>query len=236
MLSFAAVSLGRGGLPSCRVCSPSESVVLRPTSEVLVDVRQCVRTWTQGPGPNVSLTGADAFGHSELPALVSQCVSAGVSRLRLTTAGAVLSHAANAGGSIDAGVRHVEVVALSAAQGLEPLSAAPSFAAVLDGIGAYLDAGRERGAAVALVARVLACPHTYDSVPTTVAALGNAGALAVTVELIGATRPEPAWARSVVDSGVVNRAWVTIEDSRGGIPSSIASDDPLSASRAWYPV
>ncbi len=225
---------------------------MRSSRDVLTDVRRQVTGWASGPGPNICLNGADAFAHPELPDLVAGVVELGVERLMLTTAGPALAHGTNAAGSIDAGVRQLEIYVLSVEQQADPGLHVQPFDGVRDGIRAYLDAASERQAPVAVSARVRACPHTHSLVPATVATLAAMGVVAVTVEVAGelvgaradrraAARSgssvllDRAWVAAVVDSGVVNRAWVTIEGASGDstVPAGLAEGHLLPGARAW---
>jgi len=115
------------------------------------------------------------------------------------------------------------------------------------------DVAGERQVPVAVSARVRACPHTHSLVPATVAALAAMGVVSVTVEVVGesagawdderaaakagSSAPlDRAWVAAVVDSGVVNRAWVTIEGARGdgAVPAGGAGVRSLLGARAWH--
>lgn len=209
MITFARVDVGIGGLPVCPECGDAPPLRMRPTAHVIADVRRVGESWHEGPGPNVCLAGGDAFAHPELPALVSETLRQCVERLRLTTAGPALSQGVNALGVIDAGVRHIEVVVVNLSGGTGAGAHVASLDSVLGGLGAFIEAARSRGVRVAPVARVKTCAHTFAAAPATVAALAAAGAVAITVELSEAAPfADDAWANAVIDSGVVNRAWV----------------------------
>ncbi len=209
VIAFARVDVGSGGLPVCPECGDPPPLRMRSAGDVVADIRRVVEAWREGPGPNVWFTGGEAFAYPELPALVSETLQQGVERLRLTTAGPALSQGMNASGVIDAGVRHIEVVVLSLAEGASARGGVATLDSVLGGLGAFIEAARSRNVRVAPVARVVTCPHTYAKTPATVAALASAGVVVVTVELSGGVPlPDEAWANAVIDSGVVNRAWV----------------------------
>ena len=209
VIAFARVDVGRGGLPVCLECGDPPPMRMRSTGDVVADIRRVVEAWREGPGPNVWFTGGEAFAHPELPGLVSETLQQGVERLRLTTAGPALSQGMNALGVIDAGVRHIEVVVVNLASGTGAGAHVASLDPVLEGLRAFNEAARTRGVRVAPVARVKTCAHTFAATPATVAALASAGAVVVTVELSGdSCLADGAWANAVIDSGVVNRAWV----------------------------
>ncbi len=239
MVSFTRVRIGRGGLPVCTRCSPElPSSELRAAEDVLADVRDAVRSWDVGPGPSIWLARADGFAHPDLPRLVDASRMLGVERLKVSTAGPALAHGSNATGSIEAGLRHVEVVVLAVDQVPDAVASVSPFQLATEGVAAYVEAANTLGEPAVVVGRVLACEHTYAIAPATVAALGAAGAVAVTVEFTAkAPRPDPQWMRAAVDSGLVNRAWVQFE---GLAPYAGASADTgtscgpvLSGVRAW---
>lgn len=240
MITFARVDVGSGGLPVCPECGDAPPLRTRPTADVIADVRRVVESWHEGPGPNVCFAGGDAFAHPELPSLVSETLRHGVERLRLTTAGPALCQGLNAQGVIDAGVRHIEVVVVNLSGGIGAGAQVASLDSVLGGLGAFNEAARTRGVRVAPVARVMTCPHTFAATPATVAALASAGAVVVTVEFSGsASLGDEAWINAVIDSGVVNRAWVQFD-----APSDRAAIQALTPlpgvdggrARAWYEV
>lgn len=239
MITFAGVDVGRGGLPSCPECGDQTPLEMRSAADVVSDVRRAIEAWHHGPGPNVSLGGGEAFAHPELPVLVSETLRQGVERLKLTTAGPALAQGLNATGVVDAGVRHIEVVVLSVQQGDRPRAQAAAFESVGAGISAFLEVAKTRGARVAVVARVMTCPHTYATAPTTVAALASAGAVTITIELRPGITPTHTWISSVIDSGVVNRAWVQFETSMADRTVPALSPLPgvdTGSARAWRDV
>ena len=112
MIAFAEVSIGEAPATPCVRCAPHASAAMRPATLVLADVTAVCASWSDGPGPNVSLVGAEPFAHPELPLLVQGAVEAGCERIRLRTDAGALSAGNNAVGVLGAGVRHLEVVLL----------------------------------------------------------------------------------------------------------------------------
>lgn len=236
MISFARIDIGRGGLPTCPLCGRTESAAMRPTQAVLADARAAASALDRGPGPNIWLAGADAFAHPDLPRLVTEILDLGVERLKVSTAGPALAVGDNAGGSIEAGVRQVEFVLCMVDQPADADAHTTGFAAVAEGMAAYGAAASALNVPVALTGRVPVCPHSHSQTPETVAALASAGATAVTVELPpDAPLPDPSWLSAVLNSGVVNRAWVQFEGLRGDAETAWTplAGVTVSEARAW---
>ncbi len=236
MIAFQRVEIGHGGLPVCAGCAALSAPEMRSAEGVLADLSRVARTWATGPGPNAWLAGADAFAHPELPRLVDEASRLGIERIKVSTAGPALAQGSNAAGSIEAGIRHVEVVVLGVEQSPDRLAHVPAFSDAVEGLSAYLAAARTLDVAVAVVGRVRVCAHTHATVPATVAALAAAGAVAIAVEVAdSAPRPDPAWLSAVVDSGVVNGAWVQFESLQvdQSAPGGQVDGSTVSAARAW---
>lgn len=214
MISFAEVAVGTGEPVSCGRCVQAEPATLLPAERILAEIRRTVSAWREGPGPNVALVGGEPFAHPELPAIISAAVDAGVVRLRLRTgAGALRAHG-NADGAVDAGVRHLEVVALGQGWGHDaPAGAAGSFADTLAGVRAFRGAADARCLDVAVTGLVPVCRHNLEQAAAAVAALGRAGAVSVALDVAeSAARSVGAaeWLQAAVDTGVVNRVWVYV--------------------------
>ena len=105
-------------------------------------------------------------------------------------------------------------------------------------VSAYVEAAATLGVAVAVIGRVLVCPHTRSAVPATVAALAAAGAVAVTIDVpSGFAHRDQAWLSATIDSGVVNRAWVQFDDAgyAGGLSAPLQSVSPADAKSLGRP-
>ena len=189
MISFADVVIGDGETVRCARCVPGAPVHFRTPDDVLASVRAVAGSWSVGPGPNVVFVGAEPFAHPQLPALVAGAASLGVERIGLRTDGGALSVDGNALGAIHAGVRLIEVVVLGDQRIHEELMAdAGGFATTRLGARAFLDAGRESGAAVALTGRIPVCRHNLAGLPGAVAALAEMGAVSVELSVSEPTR------------------------------------------------
>ena len=224
MIAFASVSLGSGGLPACTRCRTEAESCFRESAEVAEGIRRAAEHWHHGPGPNIALTGAEAFAHPELPLIVAAARESGVRRLKLTTGGGALEVGENAPGSIQAGVRQVELVLLGGDASVHDAlwGREGSLAAAVGGARRFTEAAKTGGVAVALTGRVPVCRHNAASAPSAVAALAAMGAVAVVVEPAsgGGFSPDRAWLAAVADTGMVNRAWVAFAGWSSAVPGT----------------
>jgi len=224
VIAFSEVSIGAGGLPACSRCSAEVQVRLRDSAEVVRDIRSAVEQWKSGPGPNVVLGRAEPFLHPELPSIVGAARDAGVRRLRLVTGGGALGVGENASGSIQAGVRHLELVLLSGEASIHDAlwGRDGALAAALKGVERFSEAATAHGMPIALTGRIPVCRHNAASVPSAVGALGAAGAVSVVIQPApeGGFAPDAAWLAAVADTGMVNRVWVTFSGWTEPLPGS----------------
>jgi len=222
VIAFAEIVLGHGGLPECSRCHSDARPQMRDEADITAEIREAVEAWRADPGPNVALVGAESYLHPDLPSIVRAATSMGVRRLRLATAGEALAAGENAAGSLAAGVRQVEFVALAGDRAVhDALSGSGhSLTTALAGIARFRDAAREARAQVAVTGRVPVCDHNIDAVPSAVAAIGQAGGIAVVVDLagLGGAAPGPEWLAAVADTGMVNRTWVTFTGADIDLP------------------
>lgn len=226
LIAFTEIVLGQGGLPACSQCRPERPIRMRSVADVASDVGEAVASWGHGPGPNVALAAAEAFLHPELPAIVGHARESGVRRLMITTGGEALSVGDNAAGSLDAGVRQVELVLLAGEpQFHDGLTGRPgTFEAACSGARAFRTAAATRGCEVNLAGRVPACVHNAQQVAAAVGVLGGLGCSTVAVELgeSDGFLPDASWLASVADTGMVNRAWVWFPDLRADAAAAVA--------------
>lgn len=219
MLRFREVSTGSGGFAACRECGPVPAAAYRDADAVLADIAEAA---AEVAGPlNVSLSGAEPFGHPDLPAIVAGARERGAARVRLVTDGVALGRGDNAAGALGAGVRHARVVLFggSAEEHDGCVGALGHFDAALDGAREFLRAASARDLPVALSGEVRLCRHNISHASASVAALAAVGAGAVFLRVLG-SRVDPddlgTWVAAACDTGVVNRVWVSVE----GVPSS----------------
>ncbi|MDI6901490.1 MAG: hypothetical protein QMC79_07365 [Anaerosomatales bacterium] len=226
MLEFNPIIVGGGGRSRCRACHGSaEPVTYRAPGDIATRIAEVVSASTAVPGPNILLTGADPFGHPELPALVEAAVSAGVERIAIDTDGAALRAGDNAAGSLHAGVRHYIVRVTAADEALSVrVTGGPSGPAALAGIAAVRAAAQRLQTPIAIEARVEACRHTIAALPSTVAALAEAGADAVriTVGDVPRSAETSALLAAACDTGMVNAVWVDVVGDTALLPATHA--------------
>lgn len=226
MLEFERIIVGRGGRSGCRACHGAVvPATYRPLDDIVAQVGQAVSASSAVPGPNIVLTGADPFGHPELPALIEAAVIAGVERVAIDTDGAALRAGENAAGSLRAGVRHYVVRVVVADETLSVrVTGGPSGPGALAGIAAVREAARRLETPVAIEARVETCRHTIAALPATVAALAEAGADAVRV-IVGDV-PRSAETSALLaagcDTGMVNAIWVDVAGDPTLLPATHA--------------
>ncbi len=216
MIDFFNISLGEGIGCACRRCSPPTPEHFREVDAILEEVSRAVALWDGvGPGPNIAFTGPEPYRHRRLPTLAQGAMAAGVQRLSLSTDAVALAMPDTAAGSLDAGVRHIEVPLLGASShSHDALSGTPgSFDGALAGMRTLKSVGEERGVPVLICGRVRVCSHNVRELPGIVIAFAQVGANSVTLELDGtvpATVARP-WVGAAVDTGIVSNVWVALE-------------------------
>lgn len=218
MLRFAEVSMGEGGVVACSRCAAPAPAAYRSSADVIADVEAAVSAW-DGPGrANLSLAGADPFNHPDLPEIVAAAVGAGVSRLRVETAGAALGVGDNAPGAQSAGVRHACVTLLGNEGVHDVLAGAPGlFGAACAGMRAWTLAAQGSGSATFLSGAMPVCDHNAAEAPAVVAAFAGLGAREVTLRASAGLDVQRAgsWLAAACDTGTVNRVWVRVT----GVPA-----------------
>lgn len=209
--------MGSGATPRCVRCHgqrPEDGY--RSEAEISAEIAAVCAAWSGLPGPNVRLTGAEPFGHPELPAIVSAAVSAGCDRLGVDTDAIGLRSAGNAAGALRAGVRNVRFTLLGGVPGLhDSLAAVPgALEATTEGVRAYAGIAKAEGVAVHVTALLPVCRHNAHDLPATVGVALECGADEVRLlfedggmELAQAVP----WIVAACDTGVVNRVWVEVE-------------------------
>jgi hypothetical protein len=220
VIRFASVSLGSGGGVRCSRChGPAGPARYRSVAEVTADVEAAAAGWIGAPGPNVTLSGPEPFGHPELPALISAAVRASVRRVRLDTGGSALRSPVNAAGGLSAGVRHIAVTLLGGTPGVhDALAGEPGgFDAAVGGARAFRAAAVEADIAVCISVIVPACRHNVHDLPAAVTSAFDATSDTVAIVLedggVDLVSALP-WITSACDTGVVNGVWVEVE----GVP------------------
>lgn len=236
MISFADVVIGDGDAVRCARCVPGAVVQYRGPDDVLASVGEVAQSWCAGPGPNVVFGGAEPFSHPQLPVLVAGAASLGFERIGLRTDGGALSVDGNALGVIHAGVRLIEIVVLGD-QGVHDdlTGAVGGFALAGHGARAFLDAGRENGAAVTLTGWIPVCRHNIAALPGAVAALAEMGAACVELSVSERAREAvgfTSWLSAAFETGMVNGVWVYIREP-GGHPASAVGLHGVAPSARW---
>lgn len=221
MIRFAEVSMGTGPAVGCARCGSGrvETTVYRATDEISAEIARVCAAWEGRPGPNLRLTGAEPFGHPELPRVVSAAAAAGCRRLGVDSDCIALRSPQNAGGAVMAGVRHLRFELLGGTAGLhDTLSGAPGLLdATLEGVRSFRAAAAAEAISTSVTAVVTACRHNVHDLPAAVGLAVDAGVDSVLIRLadggidIGAA---VAWIVAACDTGVVNGVWVEVE----GVP------------------
>ena len=220
MIGFVDVALGAGGGAGCARCHPAQArITYRPVDEIAEEIASVCGSWVGRLGPNVRLTGAEPFGHPELPAIVSAAAAAGCRRIGVDTDAIALRSHSNAGGALMAGVRHVRVTLLGGAAGLHDALAGASglFESTREGVRSYRAVADAEGTAVSVTALVPICRHNVHELPSAVAAAIECGVDSVLLRLDDEdadTRALAPWVTAACDTGVVNGVWVEVE----GVP------------------
>lgn len=222
MLRFVDVPIVSGGAVSCARCRRPEPTAHRPAAEVLAEVRDAVAAWGEVSGPNVSLAGADPFGHPALADLLEGAVSAGVRRLRLDV-GCGVSAPSQAAETVAKGVRVLRVTVLGDPEVHDALAGASGSAgSVREAVTAFRAAADVAGVKAAVTARVPVCPHNLQAAPEAVVEAARLGATSVELEASAALgRSAVPWLLAACDTGTVNAVWVSLAGlSEDAVPDS----------------
>lgn len=220
MIRFAQIAVGHGGEVRCSRChGEAEAHSYRSGDEIVADIVTTVELWSGLPGPNVALTGAEPFGHPDLPTLVDTAVRAGCRRVRLDTDAVALRSAQNAGGSLMAGVRHLGWAVLGGTPGVhDALVGAPgALEASTEGVRSFLSIASAEETAVSVTALVPVCRHNVHDLPAAAGLAVDVGVDRILLRVedggldLGAALP---WVVAACDTGVVNGVWVEVE----GVP------------------
>ncbi len=231
MIRFRPVQLGVGGAAECRLCGGREAPSRRDAVAVAEEFSVLADEWNAAPGPNVLLCGCEPFSHPDLPEIVGAAVAAGTERIGLLTDAIALGEADNASGAIASGVRYVEAILLAPnAAEHDRLSGIPgSFDAAVAGMEALVHAASVAEEKVALVGRVVVCPHTLKSLPEITLVFAKASASAVRYVVrkeLCASRLE--WVFAALDTAVVSRMWGWVD----GVSLELLGDRALHAEAA----
>lgn len=233
MIRFVELEVGRGGLPACTRCTPQIPATFTAAEQLLPRIAHVAASWDAGPGPNLTLVGAETFAHPELPALVMAASSSGFERLRLRTGASALAAHDNAEGATHAGVRHLEVVLLAEGASHDELAASPgAFASAMSGLAAFRTAAEQGAKPVAITGLVPLCRHNLALAAGAVAALAAAGAVAVEIEVTRSAASAIHVAdhlRAAVETGIVNGVWVSVT----GLSAKELPVAALHSQRAW---
>ena len=210
MIAFAEVSIGEAPATPCVRCVPHPSAAMRPATLVLAEVTAECASWSDGPGPNISLVGAEPFAHPELPLLVQGAVEAGCERIRLRTDAGALSEGNNAAGVLGAGVRHLEVVLLGGDASTHDalVGRQGAFAAATAGISAFGSVAAAQGAHVAVTGRIPLCRHNRDDLLATVQALVALGAIAIQLVNVDDVALDDGRLAAASQAAVANGVWL----------------------------
>lgn len=221
MLRFVEVSMGDGGSVACTRCVPPSDPAYRPAADIIAEAASAVAAGAE----NISLTGAEPFGHPDLPAVVSGIAHAGVSRLRVVTVGAALAAGENAAGAQAAGLRHARVVLLGPEGVHDALADAPGlFDAAAQGMHAWTEAADAAGHRAFLSVLLPVCEHNIAMAPAAVAEAARHGAREVVMRVSPSIDTDRA--RDVVaaacETGTINRVWVRVEGPAEVLPPALA--------------
>lgn len=228
MITFVKVPIGTGGGIPCRYCAASvQTEQFVDADAILSSVRDVAGVWRAGPGPNVAYVGAEPYHHGRLPELVHGAIEAGIERLCLSTDATALGRDDNAAGSVDAGVRHVEVPLLGGSPETHDALCGTlgAFEAAIAGMTALRQAGIARSVPVLICGRVRVCSHNIKDLPAVVLAFAGVGASSVTLQFDGSI-PLPVarpWVLAAIETGIINSVWVALE----GITSAEVGTHPL---------
>jgi hypothetical protein len=225
VIAYANITLGRGGLPMCRRCAVQSRASVRARVDVLGDLEAVASTWRDGPGPNVCLTGTEAFRYAELPEVLEAAEELGIARVGLETAGVGLAE--NAGAALAAGVRRLDYVAVAADERSERVLTGEGRATSegLAALAAFCGVARSRRIPALVTARVPVCRHNLDAVPDIVAAVSAAGATSIALVLDDDVRTVQGWAErctAAMDVGIVTGVWTyaQLDEDSPELPAS----------------
>jgi len=220
VIRFADISLGTGGEVRCSRChGEQQPASYRSAAEIAPEISMACTLWDGLPGPNVRLTGAEPFGHPELPALVATATEAHCRRLCLDTDAVALRSRQNAGGSLMAGVRHLRWTILGGTPGVhDALSGEPgALDASVEGARSFVSIASDEAIAVSVTALVPVCRHNAHDLPAAAGLAVDAGVDRILLrvedgglDLLSALP----WIVAACDTGVVNGVWVEVE----GVP------------------
>jgi pyruvate-formate lyase-activating enzyme len=234
VIRFADVALGTGGEVRCSRChGEPQAASYRPADDVAAEVAMVCARWEGRPGPNVAFTGAEPFGHPELPMLVAAAKEARCRRLCLDTDAVALRSQQNAGGSLMAGVRHLRWTLLGGTPGLhDALVGTPgALEASGEGVRSFLSTAAAEEIAVSVTAVVPVCRHNAHDLPAAAGLAVDAGVDRVLLRVgdggldLGSALP---WIVAACDTGVVNGVWVEVE----GVPFCLLSGYDLHSADA----
>jgi hypothetical protein len=220
VIRFAEVAVGTGGEVRCSRChGEAQAASYRPAAEVASEIAIACGLWEGLPGPNVSLTGAEPFGHPELPALVGAAVEARCQRLCIETDAVALRSPQNAGGSLMAGVRHLRWTLLGGTPGLHDalLGTPGALDGSVEGLRSFLSIAKNEAVPVSVTAVVPVCRHNVHDLPAAAGLAVDAGADRILLRVedggldLSSALP---WIVAACDTGVVNGVWVEVE----GVP------------------
>jgi hypothetical protein len=217
VIRFADVAVGSGGEVRCSRChGEQQPVSYRPTAEIVAEIAMTCEAWNEPPGPNVALTGAEPFGHPDLPALVGAAVDAHCRRLCLETDAVAMRSSQNAGGSLMAGVRHLRWTILGGTPGVHDvlLGTPGALDLSVEGVRSFRSIAAEESIPVSVTTVVPVCRHNVHDLPAAAGLAVDAGADRVLLRVedggLDLTAALP-WIVAACDTGVVNGVWVEVE-------------------------
>lgn len=220
MIGFADVVIGNGGEVRCSRChGEPQPTSYRPAEEIAREISMACAVWDGMPGPNMRLTGAEPFGHPELPALVTAATDAHCRRLCLDTDALALRSPQNAGGSLMAGVRHLRWTILGGTPGLhDALYGEPgALDSSVEGIRSFASIASDEALSISMTAVVPVCRHNAHDLPAAAGLAVDAGVDRILLRVedggldLASALP---WMSAACDTGVVNGVWVEVE----GVP------------------
>ena len=223
MLRFSDIVLGTGGEVRCHRCHGPATEAFRGIDAIKSDIERVSRPWSQGPGPNLALIGAEPFRHPAIADVLESALTAGAQRIRVESDAAALQTPEAVGSALKSGVRHLRITLLGSTEALHDAlaQATGSFGATLLGAASFARGAKEASLPVHVTARVPVCQHNLRDLPAIVDAASRAGVctvlLAVTDGGIDARSAAP-WLEAACDTGVVHATWVEVE----GFPDALA--------------
>ncbi|MDR3686944.1 MAG: radical SAM protein [Coriobacteriia bacterium] len=237
MLRFANIVLGESGAPRCVRCHRAEAETLRDASSILLAIGEAASTWPGGPGPNLSLTGAEPFHHPALFELLDASVTAGASRIRLESDAHALATAETVERTLGSGVRHLTIPLLGSTAELHDslTGRRGSFERTVAGVKDFLEAALKNTMRVHVTVRVPVCRHNLHDTPEIVTLAAKTGANAVLLSIDDADldpRQAAPWLGAACDSGIVYATWVAVE----GIPYGCANGWELHLASMYHEV